>query len=193
MKKIILCLGAIAIVSLTACNNSKSEDVNNSTTAKAAAGGVTDVDLSNKGLDGLEITIAIPDSINNKLKFSKSESMSGTLDLLGGEDFKMSITSNWVSEEDTVDVNAKERLSTVKYNIDTLTTRYLVKEPNYMLWEYTTDSGVKAYHFFAVSSGKSGFYSAEDKEGGVYSEQSVRAMLEMARSIKEKAVAAEKP
>lgn len=192
MKKVTFIAGWMALVALTGCNNNKTE-TNTETPAPTQSMGSSTVDLSDKGVDGMDVTIVIPDSINSKIKFAKSD-YTGTLDIWAGDKYKMRVTSNWASEEDPMDATLKERIGTIMHNIDTLTCKYLVKEPNLILWEYKTDDGQTGYHFYTqVAGGKTTFYSMEDNDAVVHTEGAIRSMVEISKSLTLKPVVAENP
>ena len=187
MKKTILYGGMAAIIALTACNGSKTE----STEAAAATAQVTTssiVDLENKGLDGLNVTISVPDSMSKKMTYTKSD-YTGALDINAGDNYKMILSSNFASEELPIDSSLVNGMSTVKYNTDPETNKYLINEPYLFMWSRTDEKGVTAYHFYAVfpdGKSKERYFSFGDREGTVHTEAAIRSMIAIAKTIKSK-------
>src|SRR4051812_34336100 len=99
MKKTLFYAVIIALVTLS-CGQPKEAEIKPTETAKAPEPFL--VDLSPQGLN---VTIAIPDSLKNKVKMEKS---SGILIIQAGENFKMCITENTVNEGEVSDARAKE-------------------------------------------------------------------------------------
>ena len=187
MKKTILYAGTIAIIALTACNSAKTENTNETAATPAASGAPVVMDLENRGLDGLEVTITAPDSMSKKMTFAKSD-YTGALDIMAGANYKMTIFSNFADEEQPIDSSLNTAMSTVKYNTDATTNKYIINEPRLFMWSGTSDKGT-GYHFFAVfpdPKSKSTYYSFGDDEKTLHSEAAIRSMIEIAKTLKRK-------
>ena len=187
MKKTILYAGMIAIVALTACNSVKTEETN-AETPSAPSGALTTVDLENRGLDGLQLTISVPDSLSKKMTFAKSE-YSGALDILAGDNYQMRIYSNMADEELPIDSSMAPEINTIKYNNDPETNKYYINEPYLIMWSSPNNDGVTCFHFYASfpdPKSKSTFYSFEDNSKIVHSEAAIRNMIAIAKTMKRK-------
>ena len=188
MKKMTKLAGVLSLALLAACGGPKIDATQLTNAIQQNLGTTKEFDLSNSGLDGLEIAVMVPDTLHSKLKASKSD-YTGTIDIVAGAAFKMMLTSNAVFEDDTMEVSLKTAMGTVKHNIDETTCKFIVNEPNAVIWEYKNDAGQVAYHVFAVfpdGTKKSTYYSISDNDASPCSESAAKCMLEMGKTIKPK-------
>ncbi len=187
MKKSILFAGMLAMIAFTACNSAKTDETKTDA-ATVPSGPPVTVDLENKGVDGLQLTLSVPDSIAKKLTFAKSE-YTGAMDILAGDNFKMRIYSNMADADLPIDSSMAPVMETMKYNNDPSSCKHIINEPRLFMWSTVNLEDVTCYHFFATyedPKDKSTYYSFEDISGVAHSEATIRSMIEITKSLKRK-------
>ena len=164
MKKIISYLFILSVVTtIYSCGSDKKEAV--------VIPGMMEVDLSSHGMP---VTIIIPDSTKGQLEMITQSW--GATEIKVGKEFQVSVI------EDKGDIELAK--SDIKGNDVNKFKRFLTEEPNIIVYE--SEITQPEFHMYAIIKVGNTSYVVEDIKGEIFSEASIKAMLESAKSIKEK-------
>ena len=173
MKKIFLLLVCASLIALAGCGNGKTDDTN-----AAVPKGMVAADLS---AQGLSILVNVPDSTVGPLEIISNAQ--GGADVKVGKNFQIAIS------EGAGDFGMK------KNDITTDAVRkfikYVVEEPNALVWEWQIEGMEPEFHFYAVIKAGEKSFEVYNAEGEFFSEKAATQMLDAAKSIRLKAAKAE--
>ncbi len=163
MKKILLIVSSIALI-FTACNGEKKEE-------QKSMAGMMELDLSSYGLP---ITIAVPDSNNGKLEII--EQSWGAREISVGKDFKITINEG----EEDIQLQKSDNTSNEVKKLK----RYVIDEPETIMYEMEIPSiNQSEYHFMTIVKSGNTSYTIKDIEGEPFGEETIKKMLDAAKTI----------
>lgn len=172
MKKIFLLVASISVLALSSCGNGKKDNNANAGVPQ----GMVAADLSAQGLAAL---VNVPDSTTGPLEIISNAQ--GGADVKVGKNFQMTIIEGPGNMEmKKKDITSDEVRKFVKY---------IVEDPNAIIWEWQMDGGEPEYHFYAIVKSENKSYEVFDVVGEVFSEKAATQMLDAAKSIRPKAPA----
>lgn len=170
MKKIILLLIAPAVMVISSCGGSKTEET--ATTIP----GMMEVQLK---INGNALSIMVPDSTKGKMEMV--EQSWGATEIKVGKEFQISIS------ESEGDVPLMK--SDIAGNDVNKFKRFLKDEPTLLLWE--SEITEPEFHFYSVVKAGTASYVVEDIKEEHFNEKAAQAMVDAAKTLKAKA--GEKP
>ncbi len=169
MKRIFLLGACISMIALASCGSGKTENNANADVPQ----GMVSVDLSEYGMMA---TVHVPDSTVAPLEVMANAQ--GGADIIVGKNFQMTIT------EGPGDMELKKHDIT---NDDIRKfVKYIVEEPNCLVWEWQIEGMEPEFHFYAVVKDGDKSFEVHDLEGGIFSEKAATQMLDAAKSIRVK-------
>lgn len=165
-RKLLFLLAIPVYFTVTGCGQSAANNKN--------IPGMSVYDLSSYNAP---ITIYVPDTTKTKLEPSLQSS--GSINIKSGKDFQISITSGEgdmaLTKGDIKDADVK------KFK------RYLMDEPDAIIWESQVSGMESEYHFYTiVKAGKDSYVIEDMKDGDAFSEAAIRKMMDAAKSVKVK-------
>ena len=169
MKKIFLLALGISLLSLAGCSGGKTDDNTNANVPQ----GMVAVDLSDQGLAAL---VNAPDSTVAPLEVTANAQ--GGADVKVGKNFQMSIS------EGAGDIALKK--NDITHDDIRKFIKYVVEEPNALVWEWQIDGMEPEFHFYAIVKDGEKTFEARDVEGEIFNEKAATQMLDAARSIRVK-------
>ena len=172
MKKIFLFIVSVSVLALAACGGKKSDD-------KANAGvpaGMVAADLSGQGLQAI---VNVPDSTVGPLEI--------TANAQGGADVKVAKNFQMTIIEGPGDIAMKK--NDITHDDVRKFVKYVVEEPNYLVWEWQIEGMEPEFHFYAIVKDGDKTFEVHDVEGEVFSEKAATQMLDAAKTIRVKAPA----
>jgi hypothetical protein len=169
MKKFFLFVASISVLALSSCGNGKKEDNANAGVPQ----GMVAADLSTQGLAAL---VNVPDSTVGPLEIIPNAQ--GGADVKVGKNFQMTIIEGPGNlEMKKKDITSDEVRKFVKY---------LVEDPNAIVWEWQMEGGEPEYHFYTIVKSGNKSYEVFDVVGEVFSEKAAMQMLDAAKSVRPK-------
>jgi hypothetical protein len=169
MKKIFLFLISASVLVPAGCGNGKNDTVDTSVPQ-----GMVAADLSEQGMP---ILINVPDSTVGRLQIVPNPQ--GGVDVKVGKNFQITIL-----EGAGEGIDMKKKLITqddVRKFV-----KYVVEEPNAIVWEWQMEGGEPEFHFYAIIKAGEKSYEVFDVIGEVFSEKAAMDMLSAAKSIRPK-------
>ncbi|TAL56397.1 MAG: hypothetical protein EPN85_15060 [Bacteroidetes bacterium] len=170
MKKIFLSALSLSLFLLAGCSGGKTDDNANAGVPQ----GMVAADLSNCGMSVLvnipDSTVAPPEIIANA---------QGGADVKVGKNFQITIT------EGAGDIALKK--NDITHDDIRKFIKYIVEEPNYLVWEWQIEGMEPEFHFYAIVKDGEKIFEVRDVEGEVFSEKAATQMLDAAKSIRVKA------
>jgi hypothetical protein len=166
VKPFALFASSLTLLFLTSCGNEK----NNGNANTDVPHGMVAVDLS---AQGLPILVNIPDSNTAPLEIIANAQ--GGTDVKVGRNFQITIIDG------KGDISLKKN-DIAKDDVRKLV-RYVVDEPNFLVWEWKIEGLESDFHFYAIVKDGEKSFEAHEVEGEVFSEKSTLLMLEAAKSI----------
>jgi hypothetical protein len=170
MKKIFLFALSISLLSLASCGGKKTDDNANA----GVPAGMVAADLSGQGLMAL---VNVPDSTVGPLEITANPQ--------GGADVK--VTKNFQMTIIEGPGNIAMKKSDITSDAVKKFIKYVVEEPNYLVWEWQLDGMEPEFHFYAIVKDGDKTFEVHDVEGEVFSEKAATQMLDAAKSIRVKA------
>ena len=170
MKKLFLSLSCVGLLLAAGCGGGKTDENPNAGVPQ----GMVAADLSAQGLN---ILINAPDSTNGSLEIL--ENAQGGADVKVGKNFQMTVTEgagDFTMKKNDITTDAVRKFI-----------RYVVEEPNALVWEWQMEGMEPEFHFYAVVKAGEKTFEIHDVEGEVFSEKAATQMLESAKSIRVKA------
>jgi len=167
-----LSLAFLSLIFLAGCGNSKTDNQANSDVPP----GMVAVDLSGQGLEAL---INVPDSTVAPLELAANGQ--GGADVKVGENFQITVL------EGPGDMALKK--NDVTHDDVRKFIRYVVDEPNFLVWEWKIEGMEPDFHFYAIIKDGEKSFEVREVEGGVFSEKSAMQMLDAAKTLRVKAPA----
>ncbi len=166
LKKLILLVTITALITGTGCGNSKK--------GSNEIPGMSAYDLSALGTPA---TINVPDTTKTKLETSAQSS--GSMVIKSGKDFQISITPG--------DGDLTLKKGDVSSDEVKKFKRYLVDEPNSLVWEAQVSGLEPEFHFYTVVKVGNDSYVIEDvKDADSFSEKAIQKMNDAAKSLRAK-------
>lgn len=169
-KKIFLFIASVSLIALAGCGDGEKNNDQNAGVPK----GMVAADLSGKGL---QVLVNVPDSTNGPLEIL--ENAQGGADVKVGKNFQMTIT------EGTGDFTMKK--NDITTDAVRKFVRYVVEEPNALVWEWQIEGMEPEFHFYAVIKSGEKSFEVRDVEGEIFSEKAAVQMLDAARTLRSKA------
>jgi hypothetical protein len=170
MKKFFLFIAGVSAIALASCGNGKKSDNANG----VAPQGMIIADLSTQGIAAL---VTIPDSTTGPLEIIPSNTPAGT-DVKVGKNFQMTVIEGIGNMEmRKKDITSDEVHKFVKY---------VVEDPNSIVWEWQMEGGEPEYHFYTIVKSGNKSYEVFDVAGEVFSEKAATQMLDAAKSVRPK-------
>jgi hypothetical protein len=166
VKPLVLVASSLTLLFLASCGNEK----NNGNANTDVPHGMVAVDLS---AQGLPILVNIPDSNTASLEIIANAQ--GGADVKVGKNFQMTIA------EGQGDISLKKN-DIAKDDVRKLV-RYVVDEPNFLVWEWKIEGLEPDFHFYAIVKDGEKFFEAHEVDGEIFSEKSALLMLDAAKSI----------
>ena len=176
MKKIFLFIAGVSLPSVAGCGGVKKDDNSSADVPQ----GMTAADLSGVSEGRMQVLINVPDSTSGPLEIIANAQ--GGADVKVGKNFQMTIT------EGAGDVTVKK--NDITHDDVRKFVKYVVEEPNYLVWEWQIEGMEPEFHFYAIVKAGEKIYEARDVEGEVFSEKAATQMLDAAKSIRMKAAKA---
>lgn len=170
-KKMFLSLASASLLALAGCGNGKTDDANTKVQKGMAA-----ADLSTQGL---AVLVNVPDSTIGPLEIISNTQ--GGADVKVGKNFQMTII------EGPGDMEMKK--NDVTHDDIRKFVKYIVEEPNALVWEWQIEGMEPEFHFYAVIKAGEKSFEVCNVEGEIFSEKAATQMLEAAKSIRLKAPA----
>lgn len=172
MKKIFLLGTCICMIALASCGGGKTDDNANADVPQ----GMVAVDLSEYGMAAM---VNAPDSTVAPMEVIANAQ--GGADIKVGKNFQMTIT------EGSGDIELKKH--DITHDDIRKFVKYVVEEPNYLVWEWQIEGMEPEFHFYAIVKDGEKSFEVRDVEGEVFSEKAAIQMLDAAKSIRVKAPA----
>jgi len=169
MKKLFLSLTCASLLLAAGCGGGKTDENPNAGVPQ----GMVAADLSPQGLN---ILVNAPDSSNGPLEVL--ENAQGGADVKVGKNFQMTVTEgpgDFTMKKSDITTDAVRKFI-----------RYVVEEPNALVWEWQMEGMEPEFHFYAVVKAGEKTFEIHDVEGEVFSEKAATQMLESAKSIRVK-------
>lgn len=170
MKKIFLLGACISMIALASCGGGNTDDSANAGVPQ----GMVAVDLSEYGMVAM---VNVPDSTVAPLEVMANAQ--GGADIIVGKNFQITIT------EGAGDMELKKH--DITHDDIRKFVKYIVEEPNCLVWEWQIEGMEPEFHFYAVVKDGEKSFEVRDIEGGIFSEKAVTQMLDAAKSIRVKA------
>ncbi len=177
MEKIFLFIASVSVLYLAGCGNGKTDDNANAGVPQ----GMTAADLSVVSEGRMQILINVPYSTSGSLEIIANAQ--GGADVKVGKNFQMTIT------EDAGDVALKK--NDITHDDVRKFVKYVVEEPNYLIWERQIDGMEPDFQFYAIVKAGDKTFEVLGVEGEVFSKKAATEMLDAAKSIRMKAAKAE--
>ncbi len=168
MKKVFLFALSISLLSLAGCGNTKTDE------AAGVPKGMVAADMSSQGLMAL---INAPDSTVAPLLISPNAQ--GGADVKVGKNFQVTVI------EGPGDIAMKK--NDITHDDVRKFVKYVVEEPNALVWEWQIEGMEPEFHFYAVVKDGNKSFEVRDVEGEIFSEKAATQMLEAAKSVRAKA------
>lgn len=175
MKKIFLLGACVSMIALASCGGGKTDDNANA----GVPAGMVAADLSAQGLAAL---VNVPDSTVAPLEITSNAG--GGADVRVGKNFQISI----IEGPGNMDMKKND----VTHDDVRKFIKYIVEDPNALLWEWQIEGMEPEFHFYAiVKDGDKTFEvsNLEDADGGKFSEKAATQMLDAARTVRVKPAA----
>lgn len=170
MKKLFLFMAGISLIALAGCGGAKDEDAQ----TIAVPQGMVAADLSGQGLP---VLINVPDSTTGPLEIS--ENTQGGADIRVGQNFQMTVIEG--------PGNMEMKKNDVTHDDIRKLVRYVVEEPNAIVWEWQIEGMESEFHFYTILKAGEKTFEIHDLEGEIFSEKAVTQMLDAAKSLRLKA------
>jgi len=173
MKKFFLFVASISVLSFAGCGNGKTDDPN-----VGVPQGMVAADLSEQGLS---VVLNVPDSTVGPLEIISNAQ--GGADLKVGKNFQITITEgagDFEMKKNDITTDAVRKF-----------VKYIVEEPNALVWEWQIEGMEPEFHFYAVVKAGEKSFEVRDVEGEIFSEKAATQMLDAAKSIRLKVAKAE--
>lgn len=170
MRKIYLFALSVSLLSLTSCGSGKTDDDVNAGVPQ----GMVAADLS---AQGMSVLVNVPDSTVAPLEIIANAQ--GGADVKVGKNFQMTIT------EGAGDIALRK--NDIMHDDIRKFIKYIVEEPNALVWEWQIEGMEPEFHFYAIVKDGEKSFEVHDVDGEVFSEKSATQMLEAAKSIRMKA------
>jgi hypothetical protein len=171
MKKFFLFVASASVLALSSCGNGKKDDNANAGVPQ----GMIAADLSTQGLAAL---VNVPDSTTGPLEIIPNAQ--GGADVKVGKNFQMTI----IEGPGNVELKKKDIASDEVRKF----VKYIVEDPNAIVWEWQMEGGEPEYHFYAIVKAGNKSYEVFDVVGEVFSEKAATQMLDAAKSVRPKEV-----
>lgn len=178
MRKLFLLMASVSMLALAGCGPKGDDDTN----AEVPKGMVA-ADLGEISEGRMPVLINVPDSTVGPLEISSNPQ--GGADIKVGKNFQLTVT------EGTGNMEMKKQDIT---NDDIRKfIKYVVEEPNALVWEWQIEGMEPEFHFYAVVKAGERSFEVQDTEGSEekFSEKAAMQMLDAAKSIRPKAAKAE--
>lgn len=176
MKKIFLSLAGVSLLVLASCGNSKKDDNAN----VGVPQGMRAADLTAVSEGRMPILVNVPDSTTGPLEITANAQ--GGADVKVGKNFQMTITAG------AGDIAMKK--SDITSDAVRKFVKYVVEDPNYLVWEWQMEGMEPEFHFYALVKAGDKSFEVRDVEGEVFPEKAATQMLDAAKSIRMKAAKA---
>jgi hypothetical protein len=165
MKKLFLLLAAPAILTLSSCGDTKTEET---TTTMP---GMMETTIT---VNGTQLSIMVPDSTKGKLEVV--EQSWGATEIKVGKEFQISVT------EGEGDVALTK--SDIAGNDVNKFKRFVKDEATLVFWE--SEITEPEYHFYTIVKAGASSYVVEDIKGEIFNEKATQAMIDAAKTLKAK-------
>jgi len=170
MKKFFLFVASISVLALSSCGSGKKDGNANAGVPQ----GMVAADLSTQGLAAL---VNVPDSTTGPLEITPNAQ--GGADVKVGKNFQMTI----IEGPGNMEIKKKDITSDDVRKF----VKYIVEDPNAIVWEWQMEGGEPEYHFYAIVKSDNKSYEVFDVAGEVFSEKAATQMLDAAKSVRPKA------
>lgn len=139
--------------------------------------GMVAADLTEVSEGRMPILINVPDSTVGPLELSSNSQ--GGVDIKVGKNFQVTITEGEgnieMKKNDIINDDVRKFM------------RYVVEEPNALIWEWQIEGMEPEFHFYAIIKAGDRSFEVRDVEGEAFSEKAAIQMLEAAKSLRLKA------